>query len=355
MQLKNATLQADVIPLGTYHDALGRSVPPTNLQTISVQRVFLASDRLPAWLVYEVVAVLNQESEALATTMQGANTDAYIREYVIPLLASIPTLNNPDDLSRIGVPLHPGAYQFYQPNESWFSWANNNSGAIGLGLTMLTVAGSLVIAINRWIKLIRKDTADRYLRELNFLKERAQSGPASLSKVGPEIIEFNRRLEHRLMAYRANLGQIQTEKLPPDNLQLDMERINSLIAGIGMLEQLNEVFSQASRALEHDQISEESFRTFNQTYRSALESIEERNEKNRRAISLHYVTQTMKLLDVGREKAATQENLDFIRNEAARVLTNEVIFSRESFRTLVDAYTLAREAVRPVPPLATRS
>jgi hypothetical protein len=214
-------------------------------------------------------------------------------------------------------------------------------------VTLLTVAGSLLLAVNRWIKLTRKDTADRYLRELNFLKERAQSGPPSLSKINPEIIEFNRRLEQKLAAYRASLGQIDTAGLPPDNRQLDVGLINNLVAGICMLDQLNEVFSQASRALEQAQISEESFRTFNQTYVSTQEAIEERNEKNQRAISLHYVTQTMKLLDKGRERAATQENLDVIRTEAARILTKDAIFSRESFRTLVEAYTLAREAVRP--------
>jgi TRAP-type uncharacterized transport system substrate-binding protein len=345
MQLKNAALRADLIPLGTYHDAQGRAVPDTDLQTISVQRIFLANDRVPDWLVYEVVSTLNQESGALAASMQRASGDAYTRDYVIPLLASIPTLNSPDELSRIGVPLHPGAYQFYQPNESWFAWANNNSGVIGLGLTLVTVAGSLFLAVNRWIKLIRKDTADRYLRELNFLKERAQSGTPSLSKISPEVIDFNRRLEQKLAAYRASFGPITTEELPPDNRRLDAGLISSLILGVGMLDQINEVFSQASRALENDQISEESFRTFNQTYRSTLEAIEERNEKNRRAISLHYVTQTMKLLDVGRERVATRESLDFIRTEAARVMTNELVFSRESFRTLVEAYTLAREAV----------
>jgi uncharacterized protein len=354
MRLKNSALRPAQIPLGAYRGAAagGEPIPSRPLESIAVRRVLLADQGVPDWLIHEITVVLNRQSQDLSYrlreySLRGTVDDPrYIESYVLPLLTNLPSLNGSSDTS-LGLSQHPGAEQYYRPNETWFAWANQNADGLGLAVTALTLVGSAVLGANRWMRQRTKDKSDQYIKETAFLKRHS---PAVRTTRRLQIAQnpaeqaYIARLSQKRAGYSEALA-IERAKLPPDAGQLPADVIDDLIEGLSRLDRLNDIFSEASTALDREEISEESFRTFNEAYKSTRESIENRNEQNRRAVASFYLNQLMKLLDKRRGGWATLDDLDTIRDEATRVLVADIVFSRESFRTFLETYSVVRQAL----------
>lgn len=121
----------------------------------------------------------------------------------------------------------------------------------------------------------------------------------------------------------------------------------------------SQVFSQAATDLIKEKISQESFRTFNEAYKTSREAIEHQlqlaqklsekqtkiAEQKQRELSSRYVKAVVELLqDEKRGKNLIQQELDQLLKTAAINLIQDKI-SQESFRTFIEAYKTTRDSL----------
>ncbi len=348
IKLKHPAFQNHVqIPQGTYQG--DPPIPSKPIDTIAVQRLLLTRKDMPDWLVYEITAILNQHTQELAEALEEIATrkdpdqKKYIESYVIPLVNNIPNFNKLDQADSTGITLHPGAEKFYSPNKSWFTWLFNNIGNISSGVSVFLLIVSGLWALNLRFKKERKDKADTYIQEVALLMGfGSEDSNLQTDKAFQEYHEFKENLDRKAEEHLKNLGIQFT------NLSLNIENlVKQLVKGVCSLEQLGEIFEKARKSLEREEISQGAFRTFNEAYKTAREYIERKNEDRQREISSHYVNQLMRLLNENQPHNSLDDllKLNQIRNEAAEILTKNYIFSRESFRTFVEAHNLVRDAI----------
>jgi hypothetical protein len=138
-------------------------------------------------------------------------------EDVKPLVASItrPTI------SGNNAPLHPGALAHYERDEP--SFIQEYADFVGLLLTVGLLLGSWIWEIKRWVERRKKNVADEYIQTaINLIDN------------------------------------------PSDPTEL--------------LNQLDDVFEKAAKGLIDENISQESFRTFNEAYKTVREVLERREK-----------------------------------------------------------------------------
>ena len=115
---------------------------------------------------------------------------------------------------------------------------------------------------------------------------------------------------------------------------------------------LDLVFREAAADLVDEKISQESFRTFNEAYKTARETIEREKLmalQDQREVSAVYIKDLIRLMqDKQRSKQLLQQDLDQILENASTDLVKDRI-SQESFRTFVEAYKTTRDAVERKP------
>lgn len=109
--------------------------------------------------------------------------------------------------------------------------------------------------------------------------------------------------------------------------------------------QLEQTFHEASGDLRAEKISQESFRTFNEAYKTSREFIERTIEEQQRKLSAQYIKQVMDLLEKKESADMLLRELDGILMQAKQLL-QENIFSRESFRTFVESYNVVRDSLK---------
>ncbi|NJN92046.1 MAG: TAXI family TRAP transporter solute-binding subunit [Leptolyngbyaceae cyanobacterium SL_5_14] len=208
---------------------------------------------------------------------------------VKPLVASI---DRPTTTGGTGVPLHPGAIAFYERDEP--SFVQEYADFLALLLTITLLLGSWVIQLKSWIERGKKEVADNYVTSaLEAMKE--------------------------------------------DSGDLDEKQ-----------KQLDQTFAQAADALIAERISQESFRTFNEAYKTAREAIDRRKQvaqQSQREISDGYIGDLLALMqDNQRSRDVIQKDLDRTFRKASTALVEGKI-SQESFRTFVEAYNATRVAI----------
>ncbi len=222
-----------------------------------------------------------------------ANAIAQEQREIKPLIADI---NRPIDTSSGNIPLHPGALTFYERNQPSFIKANVD--LLGFFLTVLALTFQWVRQIKIWIEKSKKDEADEYLKSA-----------INLMKSGQENIEDRQNL-------------------------------------------LDDTFNQAAKALISEGISQESFRTFNEAYKTTREAIERDKkiiqsviEHQQRENSARYIKVVVKLLQYRqRDQDLLLQKLDQILEQVVGDLVAEKI-SEESFRTFIEAYKATRDAI----------
>lgn len=208
---------------------------------------------------------------------------------VKPLVASI---DRPTTTGGTGVPLHAGAIAFYERDQP--SFVQENADFLAFLLTVTLLLGSWFVELKSWIERGKKEVADDYVTSaLEAMKEDG-----------------------------GNLNEKQ--------------------------KQLDQTFAQAADALIAERISQESFRTFNEAYKTAREAIERRKQvaqQSQREISDGYIGDLIALMqDNQRSNDIIQKDLDRIFRKASTALVEGKI-SQESFRTFVEAYNATRVAI----------
>lgn len=277
MQLKYPAFQPAEIPQGAYQGV--PAVPDRDLPTIAVDRLLLAHEKVPEKIVRQIVTILNERQQDIA--------DRVTLDSAKPLVVGI---HDPRQAGGLDVPIHAGALNYYDRNTP--SFVQQNADLLGLLLTLALLLGSWVWELKNWVERSKKDFADQYIERAVHLMQ---------DKGSPQ----------------------------------------------GRQKSLDKVFREAASHLVGERISQESFRTFNEAYKTARETIEREKTlalEAQREIAVQYIKQLIDLLQTRQSRKTQQIHLDEILAKASADLANNRI-SEESFRTFVEAYKTIRDAI----------
>lgn len=285
MKIKQPSLESAIIPQGAYRG--NPAMPSTNLLTVAISRLLLASDQVDARIIREITQIIYEYRQEIANEIAKEHAE------VQPLVANI---NRPDDGDSIDIALHPGALSFYERDKP--SFVQENADYVALILTVIILTVEWIKQIKLWIEKSKKDEADEYLKlAIKLMKE----------------------------------GQYQIEERQ---------------------KMLDKTFDEAAKALVDEKISQESFRTFNEAYKTTREAIEKDRklaqimiEQRQRENSAKYIKVVVKLLHYRQQdKDLLRQKLDQILEQVVGDLVAENI-SQESFRTFIEAYKATRDAI----------
>ncbi|MEA5577225.1 TAXI family TRAP transporter solute-binding subunit [Anabaena sp. UHCC 0451] len=285
MKIKQPALESAIIPQGAYRG--NSAMPPTNLPTVAISRLLLASDQVDTRIIREITQIIYEYRQEIANEIAKEHAE------VQPLVANI---NQPSDGSSTDITLHPGALSFYERDKP--SFIQENADYVALILTVIVLTVEWIKQIKLWVEKGKKDEADEYLKlAISLMKE----------------------------------GQYQLE---------DRQK------------KLDTTFDEAAKALIDEKISQESFRTFNEAYKTTREAIEKDRklaqlmiEQRQRENSAKYIKIVVKLLQYRqKDKDLLQQKLDQILEQVVGDLVAENI-SQESFRTFIEAYKATRDAI----------
>ncbi len=281
MKIKYPAFQPAVIPRGAYRG--NPAMPIVDLPTVAVQRVLLAHRDTDKDLIQLVTSIIDSNRQEIAAAIPDRHKE------VRPLVDSI---SRPNLLGSNRVPIHPGAQAYYDRDKP--SFIQENADYVALILTVILLVSSWVLQMKSLVAGKRKDAADEYI------------------KVSLELMNDDR-------------GSIE-------EVQLDLEKI----------------FRRAATDLIREKISQESFRTFNEAYKTTRESIERKRLQTERLQKERADELIKQIFALMQAKSGDIKNrlakLDLILESAAAGLVSNHI-SQESFRTFIEAYKTARDAI----------
>ena len=227
----------------------------------------------------------------------------------------------------MGLPLHPGAEDHHDPDRTWFAKLNASADGLSILFTLLSAGGAGTLAFFGFLSRMRKERADSLIKYAIQLMRRHGEGGAQTA--GDELLAVS--ISEQAASLRTKFGAVVTEAED----QAHVEALADALARQGIL---TEIFNHASAALDRDEISQESFRTFNEAYRAAVAAVERELEDERRELALRYVRKFI--------EARSANEVNGILKQAHPIITAPLFFSRESFRTFMGAYRAARESFR---------
>jgi uncharacterized protein len=214
MRVKHPAFEPAKLPKGAYKGS-EPTVPTEELATLNVQRLLLANATLDPDLVRQITQALNENRRDLQAAIPAAVSNA------TPLVSSI---RRPEATGGTGIPIHPGALAYYDRDEPTF--LQKNADYVALILTVILLLGSWLWELKRWMERRRKDIADRYIEQLIDV-----------------------------------MNQCQTAAIPPKEALLKIDQL----------------FEGVAAELVKESISQESFRTFNEAYKTVREVIDRKS------------------------------------------------------------------------------
>ncbi|MBX2812056.1 MAG: hypothetical protein KTR25_09600 [Myxococcales bacterium] len=344
----NPTLTPSEIPPGRFlrPGLEDRSpVPSLPLSTIAVPRLFVArSDHsLPSWLIYETTQILHNEAIHLARKAPEKHQQ---------LLLNIPHFNTKDRLYALGIPIHTVALKFYDPTLSFMSWFSAYADAFSLAVTLLTLTAGGLLAVNRWLVWWRRNNVSNLVRRVTHEMAMPEN---TIPFAGiPQRSEYESKLEPEVDYLRDEIARcdhsLEQMSLTSAEEQIQIRNAMGSLAEMHLRHaKLSAIFSEASELFINEHISEDSFSSFNDAYRTALDSVLRKMDDQKRAISEIFVG---KFIEVARSASgAKQELIDpnhahKIFNEASSLMGQKLVYSRDSLRTLTDAYDLAAKVLQ---------
>ncbi|QLE56896.1 TAXI family TRAP transporter solute-binding subunit [Nostoc sp. TCL26-01] len=286
MKILYPALENAKIPEGAYRG--NQPIPEKDLPTVAVSRLLLASNKVDKEIIQEITQIIFENRREIANAVSPNHPE------VKPLVA---TISQPNTTNSAGIPpIHPGAIAFYEQSEP--SFIQEHADYLALLLTVALLMFSWVRQIKIWIESSKKNESDEYIESAIKLMNK------SLGEVG-----FRQQL-------------------------------------------LDEAFNAAAKALIQERISQESFRTFNEAYKTTRESLErekqfdqQKIEQKQRELAAKYIKEMVELLnDDVQSQDLRQQKIDKILKEVAQKLIADDI-SEESFRTFIEAYKTTRDAI----------
>jgi uncharacterized protein len=322
MKIKHPAFESMNIPKGAYNG--NPAVPEKDLPTIAVARLLITNDEIDDKVIQNITQILIERKQEIGNEIIKEHLEAK------PLVA---TISKPDSISDTGIPpLHAGAASFYERDKP--SFVQEHSDYLAFVLTVVLLLLSWIKNLKSWIESGKKNEADEYI----------EFAIALMSNSDNELQERLKKLNFKLDGLkRQNTGDFKDWielKLQPKLKQLQ----NSGQDNVELKQQiLDLIFARAAKALDVDNISQESFRTFNEAYKTAREAIERQQQRAQQGSS--YIDEAIQLMSSNNINIDDRQNqLDKIFNEAATALLDKKI-SQEAFRTFNEAYKTTREAI----------
>ncbi len=211
MRLKYPAFESAKIPKGSYKGS-DPIVPADDLVTISVQRLLIADERIDPEIIKQLTQIISENRRDIQALIPKEVSNA------APLISS---LRRPDTTGGTGIPVHSGAQSYYDRDEPNFF--QKNAEYLGLILTLSLLLCSWTWELKRWVERRRKNIADSYIEQVIDVMNTCQ-----ISAISPQEA----------------------------------------------LSKIDGIFQQVAVELVNEGISQESFRTFNEAYKTVREVID---------------------------------------------------------------------------------
>lgn len=294
LRVHNPTLESAVIPMGVYQGS--PAIPSGNLPTIAVPRLLLTNQALDLATVREITQILGEHRREIANAIPDEH--AQLR----PLVTNF---KRPSPTAGTGVPQHPGAIAYYERDRptvvaATLSFLVKNA---GLFIAISTLPAGSLIGLWEWWQRLKQRADERKILADQYIRDAIQN------------IEIDINLHPQLRQRHLRQKQNTLEK----------------------------VFNEAADAVVRENISQESFRTFNEAYKTTREVLERCIKLASEELSESYIKQLLNLLQHPPEnREIAQEKLNAILKQVETNLIDKEI-SQESFRTFIEAYKTTRD------------
>jgi uncharacterized protein len=210
MRIKYPAFEPAIVPQGAYQG--NPAIPPEDLRTVAVKHLLLVSRDIDDWVVREISRILNEQRQQIAAAIPAEYAD------LKPLIAKI---ERPQVNDGISIPVHHGVTLYYDRNKPGF--IETHSGVLSLALSGVTLVGSGLVGLRVRFLQNQKNITDEYIKQA--------------------------------------VSCLSSEKLSQAGL-------------LQKLQVLDTIFEQAVLSLTREDISQESFRTFNEVYKDVREALE---------------------------------------------------------------------------------
>ncbi|MBV6621423.1 MAG: TAXI family TRAP transporter solute-binding subunit [Rivularia sp. (in: Bacteria)] len=153
MKINNLTFEEVKIPKGAYQSSNPTVPNTTNFPSVGVERLLLTNKNISNILINKITGILEEHHQEISENITDKN------EYIKPLVASI---TRPKNISGTDIPpLHPGTLDFYQQKKP--SFLQEYADYIELIWTFIFFAASSLWALLSWLQRIHKNEADEYI------------------------------------------------------------------------------------------------------------------------------------------------------------------------------------------------
>ncbi|MEO0986319.1 MAG: TAXI family TRAP transporter solute-binding subunit [Cyanobacteria bacterium J06639_14] len=289
MKIQHPAFGLATIPKGTYRGILP-TVPAVDIPTVGVHKMLYASKQANSRVIQEIATILQNHRQEIANAIAEDNIE------VRPLVVSI---NRPN--SNVGIPVHPGAIAAYRHDTPSFVTKN---------FDFLALLLSIVVPIASWIWGLRsraeqrgKSVSESYVSDVIKLMDKDQ-------------FAMNETLEDRQKA-------------------------------------LYQIFDQIAKKLVDEDISQESFRTFNEAYKTAREKIErdiiaeaQKQQSVQQQKTAQHIQDMIRLSQANDSSYDDKlEHIDAVLQRVLDDLAGDRI-SQESFRTFIEVYKTTKDLIQ---------
>jgi uncharacterized protein len=287
MKIQHPAFESTEIPQGAYQGNL--AVPDEDLPTVAVSRILVARNTVDASVIQEITRIIFEHRQEIAHAI------AKDRPEVKPLIASI---NRPSDTGGTGLPpIHPGAVAFYERDQP--SFVQENADYLALILTVILLMVSWIRQLKIWMESGRKDEADEYIESAIKLMK---ASPNDLENNQKKLDEVFKKAADALKdekisqesfrtfneAYKTTREAIEREKqiieqkTEQKQRELSAKYVKAIVELLRDSKQSKDVLQQkidktlkeVAEKLVSEEISQESFRTFIEAYKTTRDAIE---------------------------------------------------------------------------------
>ncbi|MBW4606797.1 MAG: TAXI family TRAP transporter solute-binding subunit [Hassallia sp. WJT32-NPBG1] len=286
MKIQHPAFESTEIPQGAYKGNL--AVPDEDLPTVAVSRILVARDTVDKSIIQEIARVIFEHRQEIANAISQKHSE------VKPLIASI---DRPSDTAGSIPPIHPGAVAFYERDKP--SFVQENADYLALILTVILLIGSWIRQLKIWMESSRKNEADEYIASaINLMK----ASPNDLDNNQKQLDEVFRKAADALTyerisqesfrtfneAYKTTREAIEREKqlieqqIEHKQRELSARYIKAIVELLRdtkqskdfLQQKIDKILKEVAEKLILEEISQESFRTFMEAYKTTRDAIE---------------------------------------------------------------------------------
>ncbi|NJK35344.1 MAG: TAXI family TRAP transporter solute-binding subunit [Oscillatoriales cyanobacterium SM2_2_1] len=191
MRIALPYLEAVTIPRGTYQPS--PPLPPADLLSIGVPSLILTHQRVEPWIMRRFTAILYEHRKDLVS--------------LNPRTASI---KEPSTGQNIGLPIHPGAQEYYDRERP--SFLQENAEPIALVITVITLTLSGLWDLRSKLSERQKNRADAYNLEILSLIEQAH--------ITNDVAQLGEIRNKLLTIFRKVIEDLDQDRLSPESYKL---------------------------------------------------------------------------------------------------------------------------------------